>query len=319
MKIIMTLPFVMTMLSTSSFGWSSPGHEAIARASIQMLDNQTRDKVNAILDGESIDDAAIWLDRVREDYSFPEESDAEEAAQFRQTFPRNESWHFCNFIVGSTQYDFSSKYASPDDVVHALENAIAVLEGASSKMTKEQALRSVIHLVGDIHQPLHCITGYFDLSDMSRPVLISNVDDPQTAPQDRGGNQLYYTSSQELHAMWDLTLPKHVASDVATLASDITTASAASAPITPGDYHHWAETWAGESMQQANGAYDGIRFNSAAYVSNPRHPNQQMLKINISFQQGARGYIAAEEGVCKAQLRKAALHLTQLLEKINFQ
>ena len=38
----------------------------------------------------------------------------------------------------------------------------AVLEGKSNKFTPAQALRVLVHLVEDVHQPLHVGTGYFD-------------------------------------------------------------------------------------------------------------------------------------------------------------
>src|SRR4029077_15907680 len=117
-------------------------------------------------------------------HKFTNPKDIKEVAAFKKAFPNNAEWHFCNFIVGSTNYDFNSKYAAPEDVVHTLENAISVLEGTPSKMTKREALRTVIHLVGDIHQPLHCITGFFDLSDMNHPILLEDVADPKTAKQD---------------------------------------------------------------------------------------------------------------------------------------
>ena len=305
--------------STSGYSWSAPGHQAIAQAAMQMLKGTpTEAKVNAILDGESVADAAIWLDRVREHFKFDNPSDDDEAAVFRQDFPGNENWHFCNYIVGSTTYDFSSKFSSNDDVVHALERAIAVLEGSASKMTKQQALRSVFHLVGDIHQPLHCITGYYDLSDLNHPVLLKDVEDPKAAAEDRGGNQLYYTRSQELHALWDLGLPRRISTNINTLALKLIVTTAGSSMITEGDFHHWPEIWAGDSMKQANAAYAGITFDLAAFVPNPRHAGQQMLKISVSLPAGEKGYKESQQPTVQDQLTKAAVHLTQLLSKINF-
>ena len=308
------LLFVSTILP--AFCWSAPGHEAIAIAAMQMIKGTPADtKVNAILDGDAPADAAIWLDLVREHHQFLDESQNDEANLFRQSFPQSSDWHFCNFIVGSTAYDFSSKYASNDDVVHALEHAVEVLEGAASDMSKQQALRAVFHLVGDIHQPLHCITGFYDLSNMSHPVLLTDVENPQTAIQDRGGNQLYYTKSQEFHALWDLGLPKTISPDVNTLADDLVSGSLDSKPVTPGDYHHWAEAWAGESMKAANAAYSGIVYNSAGYVPDPRHHGKQMLKIYITLPDN---YKADQHQRVQDQLSTAAVRLAQLLQKIKF-
>jgi hypothetical protein len=320
MKTALLTIVVIQLLLANAYSWSAPGHEAIAQAALQMLKGTPAEvKINTILNGEAPADAAVWLDRVRENFKFPDPNDAKEAAAFKKAFPNNSDWHFCNFIVGSTNYDFGSKYASSNDVVHGLEAAISALEGSPSKMTQRQALRSIIHLVGDIHQPLHCITGFYDLTDMNNPILLKDVADPGTAIQDRGGNQLMYTASENLHHFWDLVLPNGVSSDVNTLASKIAVASLNSQPLTDGDFHHWPETWASLSMQQANAAYDGITYNSAAFVDDPRHPGQKMLQIQITLPGGEPGYKAAQQQRAQDQLTQAAVHLAQLLSKINFQ
>jgi hypothetical protein len=315
MKTTMLLTIVaLQTLPISGFCWSAPGHQAIAQAAMQMLQGTSAEaKINAILDGEAAQDAAIWLDLVREN-----KINDQEARAFRKTFPSNSDWHFCNFIVGSTNFEFDSKYATTNDVVPALEQAIAVLEGASSAMTKRQALRSVIHLVGDIHQPLHCITGFFDVTDSAHPILLKDVTDPRTATQDRGGNQLMYTASENLHHFWDLVLPDGVSKDISTLASKITAASLAAEPVTDGDFHHWPETWAGHSMQVANAAYDGITYESAELVDDPQHPGKKKLEIHIKLPGGEAGYKMNQQQPAQDQLKLAAVHLAQLLSKINF-
>lgn len=304
--------------TASAFAFSAPSHEAIAEAAMKLLNGTPAGaKVQAILAGEPPEDAAIWLDRVRESFQFPTPAQNADASQFRHSMPGNQSWHFCNFTVGSTNYSFSSKYAATNDVVHALELAIGVLEGAPSPMTKQQALRTVIHLVGDIHQPLHCITGYFDLSNMTHPVLLKDVTDPSKAVEDRGGNQLYFTASQEFHALWDRDIPELIGKDVPSIAA-AALAGAGSVHPTKGDYHHWPEVWAGETMRVANQAYSGITFNSAAYVPNPRNPGKEMLKIGVSLPGGTKGYGAKEKGPMLIQLTRASAHLAQLLGAIKY-
>jgi hypothetical protein len=225
------------LLPVSGLCWSAPGHQAIAEAAMQMLHGTSAEaKINSILKGEAPQDAAIWLDLVREN-----KINNKEAKKFRKAFSSNSDWHFCNFIVGSTAFTFDSKYATTNDVVPALERAIAVLEGAPSAMTKRQALRSVIHLVGDIHQPLHCITGFYNVTDLAKPVSLKDVADPRHATQDRGGNQLMYNSNENLHHFWDLVLPDGISPDVSALASKIAAASLAGEPVTAGDFHHWPD------------------------------------------------------------------------------
>jgi hypothetical protein len=115
--------------------------------------------------------------------------------------------------------------------------AIDVLEGKSSEFTKVQALRIIVHLVGDIHQPLHTVSGYYNLTNPEEPKLISDPTDAFGKPQDRGGNQLFYTESQELHALWDTKLVVKVATSTSFQQLAEILREAPLSPQTPGDYH----------------------------------------------------------------------------------
>jgi hypothetical protein len=319
MKILMLTITLLLSDYRPMFAYSTPGHQAIAKAAFKILeDTPTAEKLRSILDGEQETYAAVWLDKVREN-ALTTAAEKVEANTFQQAFKLNSEWHFTNFTVGSTEYSSESKFAKTDDVVHALKNAILVLEGASSPMTKRQALRTVIHLVGDIHQPLHCITGYYDLSDLAHPKLLTNVADPANTPEDRGGNQLYYTKSEELHALWDLGLPNMVSPNVDGLAVIIGSGGIGSEPATPGDYHAWPEQWASDSMTQANAAYQGISFDKAAYVPDPRKPGKTKLEISITLPNGTTDYEKNQKARAQAQLHKATIHLAQLLAAIEYQ
>jgi hypothetical protein len=75
-----------------------------------------------------------------------------------------------------------------------------------------EALRLLVHFVGDIHQPLHCGTGFYQFSDGG---VVQLITDPQAAdgkPNDRGGNLLFYgqEATDQLHALWDRVLVEEV-------------------------------------------------------------------------------------------------------------
>lgn len=308
----------LALTAPAAFGWSKPGHEAVANAAMSLLKGTpTEAKVKAILAGETSADASTWLDHVRDQsrnkFKFPDPKAQKESVDFNASFHNNDAWHYVDYPIGSSKYSLSGKFSSPNDVVHALQQAVAVLEGKPSPMTKRQALRVVFHLVGDIHQPLHCGTGFFDLSDMSHPKRYETTAIPAGATEDRGGNQLYYTKSQELHALWDSTLPDHVSK------TSLAAAIAPSGPgafKTPGDYHRWAEKWAGDSMSQATAAYKGIKPTTAAMV--PKPPGKPELHITVSLPGGNSQYTTDQTPRAKEQLTKAAAHLAQLLQAIHF-
>jgi S1/P1 Nuclease len=329
MKTPLLMALVLSLINSSLFAWSAPGHRAIAEAALDMIQGTpAAAKVAEILANENIDDAAVWLDEVREfsqgRFHFTDADAENEAKDFNHDFKTNGSWHFVNYPIGLTNYEIDGKFSSPDDVVHALQHAINVLEGAHDKMTQRQALRAVIHLVGDIHQPLHCVTGFFDLSNLQSPKLLAaeQVADPVHTDEDRGGNQLFYTKTLELHALWDSGLPQPVAKRPADLTAAMSVSDLPNQPVTAGDYHHWPEKWASDSMAKGKNAYDGIAFVSAERDPDPNRPDNPAattLKILVALPGGTLGYKKAQTSVAEEQLRLAAIHLAQLLSKINFQ
>lgn len=311
MKRLLAAFFCALAFPNVGHGWSAPGHKAVALAAMDMLPKEKRDRVLQILGGVSPEAASTWLDDLRE-------GKVKDPA-FNRDFPGNREWHFVDYPVGSGSYASDSPFSSSDDVVHALENAVDVMEGKPSPMSAQQAMKVVFHLAGDIHQPLHCSCGFYDLADKDRPRLLTSVVDPKAAPSDRGGNQLYYTKTLELHAMWDMTLPRIIAKTPAELAAIITTPGFDKQPRTPGDYHNWPEQWASDSMRQASEAYKGITFVGADdNFPDPRHVGKTMLRITIGLPGGTAAYKADRKAQAREQLRKAALHLAQLLDSIHF-
>jgi hypothetical protein len=70
-----------------------------------------------------------------------------------------------------------------------------VLESPTAQpeeFTKVQALRLLVHFVADIHQPLHCGTGYYSLDGSGAAQLITSPTQAFGKPNDRGGNLLFF-------------------------------------------------------------------------------------------------------------------------------
>lgn len=214
--------------------------------------------------------------------------------------------------MGYTLYALDGQFSSPDDVVHAIGAAVDVLEGKSEKFTKIQALRILVHLVADVHQPLHTISGYFDCTDTTRPNLISNPALAQKPPHDRGGNQLFYTKTLELHALWDTKLPNKLAhaKEPEPLAALLTKGASATLYRTPGDYHEWAAKWVSDSATEAISAYKGLVFGPVSLKPDGKIERMETVPPkNNDEQQLPR---------VKRQLEKSAVHLAQLLNSVRF-
>jgi nuclease S1 len=309
--------FLLLTLATSLYAWGPLGHSAIAAIAQRHLSPATQSRVTALLaQGHDTDLPSIanWADEVRAAASGrgPLKDDPD-AGAFNTKFPTNAFWHFVDLPLGATDYRDLTAFASVNDVVHAIKRCVAVLERVESwpdDFTKPQALRLLVHFVGDIHQPLHCGTGFYDLSDLSHPVLITDPRLCTGKPSDRGGNDLFFGAdpNQELHALWDegLVIGIPNSTEYRSLADWLESTQSVS-PMT-GDYHIWPEQWAIDSVKQARKAYQNIELNAATI-------DGHRLRITVQL---PTGYIDQNRSLAAAQLAKAGLHLAQLLNAIQW-
>ena len=153
----------------TSFGWGQKGHDVVAYIAECNLSPEVYQRVVKRLGGHSLVYYANWLDN------------ASYSDQYRYT----KSWHYANVDEGYT-YDTMPKNEK-GDVVTAIEGLVAELK--SGKLSAEQEnvrLRMLIHLVGDIHCPMHA-----------------------GRLSDRGGNNVivkFFDKETKLHSLWDTAL-----------------------------------------------------------------------------------------------------------------
>ena len=307
--------FLFLSLAQALHAWGSLGHSAIAALAERHLSPAAQSHVAALLaEGHDTDLPSIanWADEVRAAASGrgPLSDDAE-ARAFNAKFPTNALWHFVDLPLGAGNYRSVVAFSSVNDIVHAIKRCVAVLERAETRpddFTKPQALRLLVHFVGDIHQPLHCGTGFYDLSDLTHPVLITDPKQCRDKPNDRGGNDLFFgpDPTQELHALWDESLVFAIrnSADYRSLADWLE--STQSARLAVGDYHDWPEQWAIDSVRQARKAYQNVEFVAAAI-------DGQRLRITIQLPDG---YIDKNRSLAATQLANAGLHLAQILNSL---
>ena len=162
--------FAIAVCTTlTSFGWGQKGHDVVAYIAECNLSPKACQRVVKVLDGHSLVYYANWLDN------------ASYSDQYRYT----KTWHYANVDEGYT-YDTMTKNEK-GDVVTAIEGIIAELK--SGKLSAEQEnirVRMLIHLVGDIHAPMHA-----------------------GRLSDRGGNNVmvkFFDKEVKLHSLWDTPL-----------------------------------------------------------------------------------------------------------------
>jgi nuclease S1 len=140
-------------LPSRAFGWGGDGHKIVARMAAKMLTTKARTQVTALLaQGETLESIALWADGLRGNFNAP------------GARPETPQWHFVDIPRGENYDESDDCVETPNGscVVSALVIFQAVLskkkEGYyNEKFNRYEALKFIVHFVGDIHQPLHCI------------------------------------------------------------------------------------------------------------------------------------------------------------------
>ena len=126
---------ILSLLLLSS--WGKIGHRTVGEIAQRQLTFTAEQKINEILDGQSLAVASTWADEMR---SNPE-------------FDKYSTWHYVNFPIDK-QYN-EVEHIGPN-VVKMINTAIPILQSPTAdKEIKKFWLKYLVHMVGDIHQPLH--------------------------------------------------------------------------------------------------------------------------------------------------------------------
>jgi hypothetical protein len=160
------LHLVLCLISFPGFGWGPTGHRVTGWVAEQYLNAKARNKIKGILGQESLAMASTWMDEIRSD----------------STYNFTADWHWVTIPTGMT-YEQAPKNPN-GDVIMTLNRVIRELKSHQLTHDKEvEDLKILIHLVGDIHQPLH--VGCCD---------------------DQGGNKVrvkWFHIDSNLHRVWD--------------------------------------------------------------------------------------------------------------------
>ncbi len=174
-------------LSSPAPAWQDAGHMVATQIALEQLSPEARREVDRLVAALAAPSAgrasatsasatsaalaaAVWADDLK-----------------RQGIETFSSWHYINLPFNAGHL---AEVAAPreDNIVWAIGEAIATLEGDAEDLPKALMLRFLLHFVVDVHQPLHCVNRFT----------------AEHAQGDRGGNDFPLRGRhRDLHAYWD--------------------------------------------------------------------------------------------------------------------
>ncbi|MBS1542334.1 MAG: S1/P1 nuclease [Bacteroidetes bacterium] len=166
MKRWLLLVWVACFPISSALSWGPTGHRACGLVAEQYLNAKAKKRLAKILGQESIAMAGTWMDEIRSDSTYNYATD----------------WHYTTVPDGKNYADVAS---NPEGkVIMMIEKLTSDLKSGKLNAKQElESLKMLIHLIEDIHQPLHV-----------------------GKPGDKGGNDVkvkWFRSDSNLHRVWD--------------------------------------------------------------------------------------------------------------------
>ena len=118
--------------------WWGKEHEIIALIAEKNLSKQAITQINILLEGKTLPEIANWADSVKS----------------QSKWSHSKRWHYVNIDKGETIEQY--QVAVGGDILWALDYFYwQIGETTRSVQQRREALMFFVHLVADIHQPLH--------------------------------------------------------------------------------------------------------------------------------------------------------------------
>jgi hypothetical protein len=262
---------------TLAWAWGEQGHVIVAKIAVHRLNATARRNIADLLDDRSIADPRIanWADQIKR------------SSRYEQKYPNNASWHFVDIPFDATVFDPSRDCRGDNCVIDRIEEFSRIARDTKiSDTDRKEALFFLVHLIGDIHQPLHC-------AERNR---------------DKGGNlvQVRYLGTTDhhanLHSVWDT----HLVEEVMNHLSADDAADRLSADISDDD----AKTWIAGAPKDWGWEAHQLAVQSAYLAAN----NSELPATGIVDIDAA--YVAKATPVVKRQLQRGGVRLARVLNDV---
>ena len=231
----------VALAPTIGFSWGPEGHAVVALIAEHYMTEGALAQARDLFNGTTLESVASWADEYRRAH--------------RETAP----WHYINIPLADPRIDMARECPHGECVIGKTEQFLAVLrDPKADRPDKAEALKYVIHFVGDMHQPLHCADNH-----------------------DKGGNDVtveFFGVRMNLHHLWDSGLLDRLPAEDQLL---LTLTQA----ITPERRAEWSRgstaDWAAESFRAAKSVvYGGLAdapHNGAPQLGEPYLQNAAPL------------------------------------------
>lgn len=241
---------ILLAVSLQTFAWGPTGHRVVGQIASSYLTGKAKRNIRKILGTESVAISSNWADFIKSDTSYK----------------YLDSWHYINIKAGLNNKEFTN-YLNNDkgtDAYTKLNFLMGELKKKDLPLEQKRLyLRLLIHIAGDIHQPMH----------VSRA-------------EDLGGNRIkafWFADATNLHALWDDKLIEFQKLSFTEYATNIN-------HVSKEQRREWQKQpmteWFFESYQLAEQLYAGIktqepRLSFRYNFDNVEMLNQQLLKGGV--------------------------------------
>ncbi|MCY7389299.1 MAG: S1/P1 nuclease [Burkholderiales bacterium] len=162
---------VSALLPTATFAWGAEGHRVTGLVAAELLTPRARMRINDLIPGADLGDIANYMDLNRNTLA--------------QLIPNSDKWHYDNQpVCGSASFE---EYCPNGECASARVPVLVKIlaDFTNPPEIRAMAARFLVHIVGDIHQPLHAA------DDGDAGANFKNILLPGT------------TNVRRLHSVWD--------------------------------------------------------------------------------------------------------------------
>lgn len=235
--------FVCQITFASPPFWSKTGHRVIGEVAQQHLNNKAKRAINDILGGQSLAAISNYADEIKAD----------------STYRRFNAWHYVNYPANEKYGD--SPVSPYGDLMVGIQKCIRIVkDDASSREDKIFYLKMLVHLIGDLHQPMH----------------VGRL-------EDKGGNDLqvqWFNNGSNLHKIWDANMINDYGMSYSELVAKLPQISRDERlALQEGTIFDWVE----ESQEVANALYDSVEVGEKLYY---RYGYTWWATVEVQLQKG---------------------------------